>query len=172
MKRPYFAYGSNLCVPRLRHRVLGVRPAGVARLPGWELRWHKRGADGSGKCSIVPTPAKGVVHGGVFHVPHVERALLDGVEGLGRGYAERILRIDIEGKTAEAWTYVAQDGWIDPGLRPFGWYRELVLAGAHDLGLPPAYLRDIASVSARRDPDRARAARNLRFLDARRRPRG
>ena len=49
----YFAYGSNLCFPRLRARVPGVRALGPALLRGHELRWHKRGTDGSGKCSIV-----------------------------------------------------------------------------------------------------------------------
>lgn len=38
----YFAYGSNLWLPRLRHRVPGVEPVGVAHLGGFGLRWHKR----------------------------------------------------------------------------------------------------------------------------------
>lgn len=49
----YFAYGSNLCVRRLRRRVPSARALGPARLDGWTLRWHKRGEDGSGKCSIA-----------------------------------------------------------------------------------------------------------------------
>ena len=82
----YFGYGSNLCLPRLANRVAGVRALGPASLHGYELRWHKRSVDGSGKCSIIPSAsAAAVVHGALFTIPKAEKHLLDRVE---HGYAE------------------------------------------------------------------------------------
>lgn len=52
----YFAYGSNLCLPRLRSRVPSVALVGTAVLSGYELRWHKRSTDTSGKCDVIAAP--------------------------------------------------------------------------------------------------------------------
>ena len=50
----YLAYGSNLFPPRLSARI-GIRGVlGTIELPGYQLRFNKRGADGSGKCSLQP----------------------------------------------------------------------------------------------------------------------
>ena len=79
----YFAYGSNLCLPRLKARVPGVRALGSALLRGHELRWHKKGDDGSGKGSIVEVGGDAVVHGALFAVPEREKAALGRAEGPG-----------------------------------------------------------------------------------------
>lgn len=167
----YFAYGSNLCLPRLRHRVPGVRQVGAAFLEGHALRWHKRGSDGSGKCSIEPvgdeSPNGGGVHGALFDVPEDERPGLDRVEGLGIGYREARLEVAGPDGNRAAWTYVANAGHVEEGLRPFGWYHDLVLEGAAALGLPGRYLDHIRRIETLADPDRARAAWNLRFLECR-----
>ena len=82
----YFAYGSNLCLPRLANRVPGVKALGPASLHGYELRWHKRSVDRSGKCSIVASAsAAAVVHGALFTIPKTEKHLLDRAEGNGYG---------------------------------------------------------------------------------------
>lgn len=196
MNRLYFAYGSNLCLPRLRYRVPGVREVGPGCLDGYALRWHKRGSDGSGKCSIEKCGADETemtdrVHGALFEVPAEERPALDRIEGLGVGYREATVEVlptgprgalpatGERGRSAHeergrvrAWTYVATDTHIDEGLRPFRWYRELVLAGATALGFPASYLERIRAVSALADPDDRRAARNRRFLHPRSSGRG
>ena len=164
MKRPYFAYGSNLWLPRLRQRVPGVRPVAPARAMGYELRWHKRGRDGSGKCSVTLGEPGSVVHGALFHVPRRERHLLDTVEGLGCGYEEVTLEVELGGRCTEAWTYRAEPEWVEDALRPFVWYRALVLAGAEALGFPEPYVERLRRVEALEDPDGERAARNLRLL--------
>ena len=43
----YAAYGSNLHPARLSRRAPSAEFVGTALLPGWELRLHKRGQDGS-----------------------------------------------------------------------------------------------------------------------------
>ena len=101
----YFAYGSNLCLPRLRARVPGVRALGPALLRGHELRWHKRGTDGSGKCSIVKVGGDAIVHGALFAIPETEEAALDRAEG--SGYKDISVSVESTQGDVTAKTYVA-----------------------------------------------------------------
>lgn len=182
MNRLYFAYGSNLCLPRIRHRIPGVGKVARARLDGHALRWHKRGSDGSGKCSIEKVGGESVVHGALFEVPTEERPVLDRIEGLGVGYRETEVQVvpsaspggagsgngtPLDADRVPAWTYVATDSHVVDDLRPFRWYKALVLAGAAAMAFPSAYLDGIRAVRALEDPDTRRASRNRRFLDPR-----
>jgi len=51
----YLAYGSILHPLRLGERISSAQLCGVTTLRGYRLAWHKRGADGSGKCDLVRT---------------------------------------------------------------------------------------------------------------------
>jgi gamma-glutamylcyclotransferase len=158
----YFSYGSNMSTPRLAKRVPSARAIAVATLREHELRFHKVSSrDGSAKCDIVPTSIESVVvHGIVFRIEAAEKAELDRQEGLGNGYEEKRVRVlTRDGESLEAATYYATR--TRPGLKPYGWYKEHVLRGAREHGLPVAYVRAIESVDAVRDPDSARHAREL-----------
>lgn len=147
----YFAYGSNLFSPRLRFRVPGCRVAGVARLPQYQLRFHKRGSDGSAKCDAFRTGrAEDFVIGVVYEIPPSEKKLLDRFEGLGRGYDDAsVTLLTAEGTVVTASTYVASPAAIDATLRPFGWYKDFVLRGAAEHALPDDYVA--AFIRAARD---------------------
>jgi gamma-glutamylcyclotransferase len=56
-------------------------------------------------------------------------------------------------------TYVAGDRHIDTAGVPFDWYRDLVVAGAVEHGLPPSYVEELAQIPAVSDPYPARAER-------------
>ena len=158
----YFAYGSNLCLPRLANRVPGVRALGPASLPGYELRWHKRSVDRSGKCSIVPSAsAAAVVHGALFTIPNAEKHQLDRVE---HGYAELTVCVQSSQGVVSAQTYVAGPSHIDDSLRPYAWYRDLVVSGAESHNLPAEYVESLRLVVARQDQDTERSRRNRVFL--------
>jgi gamma-glutamylcyclotransferase len=49
----YFAYGSNMLTERLKARVPSTRPISPAILSDYDLRFHKRSTDKSGKCDII-----------------------------------------------------------------------------------------------------------------------
>lgn len=158
----YFAYGSNLCLPRLVSRVPDVRALGPASLHGYELRWHKRSVDRSGKCSIVPSAsAAAVVHGALFTIPKARKHLLDRVED---GYADLTLRVQSSQGAVSAQTYVARPTHIDDSLRPYAWYRDLVVSGAESHGLPAEYVESLRLVVPREDQDAERVSRNRSFL--------
>jgi hypothetical protein len=126
-----------------------------------DLRFHKVGRDGSGKCDAFFTgdPRHAVI-GVLFHLEPRDKCILDRIEGLGMGYDDKPVRLRLErGEEVDAFTYVATR--LDHRLLPFSWYRDHVLAGARDAALPGAYLDRIRSVPTLRDPDRRRRAREM-----------
>lgn len=160
----YFAYGSNMCTERLQRRVPSAQPISRAQLPGCELAFHKRGKDGSAKCSIMQARESTTVHGVVFKIDPNEKEHLDRAEGLGAGYTQETVRVESVSGTRDAFTYQAMQSYINEELTPFEWYKQFVVRGARQHRLPQAYVRQIASVTARPDPDRKRARRNRRVL--------
>ena len=148
----YAAYGSNLHPARLAERIPSARLVGTAWLPDWSLRFHKRSRDRSAKCSIL-TGGEGV-HLAIFDITAEDKLVLDGIEGLGNGYAGIALNLPRCGACV---SYVAEASHIDDTLRPYDWYRELVLAGARFHGFPDDYVRRIERVQAIPDPDSARS---------------
>jgi hypothetical protein len=161
----YFAYGSNLHPIRLLERVPSACLVEPARLPGHDLRFHKRGGDGSAKCDAAWTGRESdAVLGAVYRLAAHERMLLDGFEGEGRGYDRREIVVEGAGGRRAVFTYLAARDAIDATLRPFDWYRGLVLAGTRRLAFPAAYVARVASVEAVADPDPARASEHARLL--------
>lgn len=158
----YFAYGSNLSSKRLRQRVPSAVRVAVARLPGHALRFHKESrVDGSAKCDAWESGDPGdQVLGVVYEIQVGHKPGLDRVEGLGEGYEEKQVRVELEaGGGIEAFTYYAT--LIRRDLRPLDWYKRHVLVGARENGLPEAYIREIEAVSSIPDSDKLRHAREL-----------
>ena len=157
----YLAYGSNLWPARLEARVGPVVVVGSARLADHALSFAKRGADGSGKCTLEARPGA-TAWVAVYELPAAARATLDRIEGVGHGYAVTWMDLPAHGR---CFVYLAEPAWLDAGLAPFDWYHALVLAGARYHGFPPAYLSRIGTTVAIRDGDRARAADHYALLE-------
>ena len=148
----YFAYGSNLCLRRMRGRVPSSKRIGVAVLSGYTLRWHKRGADGSGKCTIAIAPKDPVgVHGILYRFAANEKSQLDLTEELGSGYDEASVTVETAAGLRQATTYLAAHSHIDDRLMPYSWYRDLVIERhlARSLGYDVAtFIRSPAELKA------------------------
>lgn len=155
----YFAYGSNMLTRRLLERTPSARVVGVAKLADHELRWHKVGKDGSGKCDFVRAAApQSCVHGVVFEIAVADKAALDLAEGIGKGYKECEVEVQTAHGATAVWTYCATN--IDPLAKPYTWYKALVVAGAKEHGLPSAHVAALEAAVAKEDPKPERAARN------------
>jgi len=140
----YFAYGSNLSSERLRQpdRAPSARVVGTATLSGHLLAWHKRGADGSGKCTLCPTGRRADgVWGVVWEIAEDDVARLDAVEG--PGYERIELVVTSANQKMNVFSYLARESHVDSSLRPQGWYRALVVAGAREHGLPASWIRNL-----------------------------
>ncbi len=163
----YLAYGSNMLIARLRNalRVPSARCLGRTQLPGYELRFHKSGADGSAKCDLVRSATtEAAAYGVVFSMDDRDRTALDRVEG--RGYHTELMPVNVAARgRLEAFAYVADRDAVDSSLLPFDWYVRLVVAGAREHDLPAGYIASIAATPSRSDPDPARAAENRSILD-------
>jgi hypothetical protein len=96
--------------------------------------------------------------GAVYEIPTEEKAALDQAEGLGFGYDEQSLdALAPDEQRLQVQTYIANSTAIDDNLRPYSWYKDFVLKGAEEHGLPLAYIEgQIRSVGAVVDPDQKR----------------
>lgn len=157
----YFAYGSNMSLPRIRKRVPSVAKIGHAKLCGYSLAFDKVSKDGSGKCNVVATGvAQDFVHGVLYSLEDAELTLLDRAEGAGQGYIRRASVVQMPtGEERIAECYFATN--VDRSLTPFTWYVEHVLHGAKEAGLPKDYIHWIANVPSQIDPDIARHTEQL-----------
>lgn len=161
-----FAYGSNMSTARLRDRVPSARVIGRGVLHCHQLVWHKVSKDGSGKCDVVASDApNAVVHGVVFAIDQAEKATLDRAEGLGKGYEERQVVVEVGDEPFVATMYYATRK--DPTLKPYSWYRAHVLAGAYEHELPPEYIAALAAIEASEDEDTARHAEQMALVPRR-----
>jgi hypothetical protein len=161
-----FAYGSNMLTQRLRARAPSARPITVAVLVGHELRWHKIGQDSSGKCDAmqVDTLLASVI-GVVHEIRLSEKPALDAAEGLGRGYGEKQVVLEVEGAEAvQAQIYFATQ--TEASVVPYTWYKALVVAGARQHGLPEAYIATLEATVAKVDADVQRAAKHFAIANA------
>jgi gamma-glutamylcyclotransferase len=166
----YFAYGSNMSVARLQDRLRIGGVLGVGTLYETTLRWHKRSIDGSGKCDAFATGnSADKIIGVVYQIEDSQKPRLDRAEGLGKGYTDRIAQVRLGDRIVAAVLYVADPDFIDSSLKPYDWYKEHVVRGAEEHGLPEEYLTQIRAVSAIPDPkpERARTERALYGTDAR-----
>jgi len=157
----YFAYGSNLLTSRLQARTPSARPVGTATLPGWQLRFHKVGSDGSGKGDIVPAADDDAVTGVLYRLRARELWRLDLAEGAG--YRRRRIAVCCSERWQRCETYVATH--TDPKLLPYDWYRSLILAGLLEHDIRGPMLERVLATPVLADPRRFRAAR-LRALRA------
>jgi hypothetical protein len=144
----YFSYGSNMSVRRIGERVPSAKPVAVARLPRHRLLFHKVGKDGSAKCDAAETEdTTAHVVGVVFDICPSGKAILDEAEGLGRGYADKLVSVAAaDGQILKVVTYYATH--INASLKPFHWYKEHVLRGAREHRLPDYYVQAIEHVES------------------------
>ena len=161
----YFAYGSNLLPLRLRQRVASSKALGHTSLSGYQLRFHKKGQDGSGKCNVLYTgEAQHRVFGVVYEMRADERDLLDAAENLGKGYELVHHQVQVQADNHQVFLYVAPPDYIDDSLLPYSWYRDLVVQGARTHGLPGDYIEAFLEVPSNLDPDADRHTLHQRIL--------
>lgn len=159
----YLAYGSNLHPLRLMERVPSARVVDVTELRGKTVTFHKRSIDRSGKCNLTDRNTY-CSYGVLYEFSADERSALDVAEGLGKGYREALLQFTCRGQNYTPFIYLAESQFIDPTLKPYHWYRDMVIAGARHHRFPASYLARLEAVDSIPDPDPNRAAQNVQIL--------
>jgi hypothetical protein len=160
----YLAYGSNMLPRRIELRLGACVTVGLASLRGYALRFHKRGGDGSGKCDAFHTGDHAdTLFGVVYSLSLTQREMLDEFEG--PGYTSQQVSVRTYAGVMTAYTYVAREEHVEDGLRPFSWYKSIVVAGAYVHELPPSYIEHLTAVSSLSDPDAERHAQHQAIID-------
>lgn len=162
-----FAYGSNMLSTRMRQpdRVPSARPIDVGYITRHRLTFDKASTDKSGKCDAEETQNAGDrVYGVLYSIDKSEKPRLDEAEGLGHGYDEKPVKVVTAARVVPAVMYYATSK--DPSLKPYHWYKALVVAGAVEHGLPFPYVELLRTVESVQDPDAARRAEHERLLAA------
>jgi len=160
----YFSYGSNMSTKRLAHRVPSATFVVVATLTKHILKFHKVGSiDGSGKCDASETTNhSNQIIGVVFDILESEKPVLDKKEGLHNGYEEKTVKVNsITGEILETTTYYATN--CDPSVKPFHWYKEHVIRGAKENGLPEIYIQSFLDVESIADPNSERHEQEMQI---------
>jgi gamma-glutamylcyclotransferase len=143
----YFAYGSNMNSVQMAERCPGAVSLGVARLDGFALafdRWsHRR----SGYVAdVLPSPGA-TVWGVLWRVTREHLLSLDRYEGVAGGaYRREAVHVSLATeppREVEAVVYrVCQPDAPGPPSAP---YLNLMLEGAREHVLPPAYIANLAA---------------------------
>jgi gamma-glutamylcyclotransferase (GGCT)/AIG2-like uncharacterized protein YtfP len=132
----YFAYGANMDVAAMAARAPAAEPLGLARL----VR-HRFVITEHGYASVV-RDARLAVHGLLWNVSLADMRALDRFEELDRGLYVKIEQPVITANgSRRALIYV---GTAKPGGRPRAGYLDDVIRAATEIGLPPAYLKEMA----------------------------
>ncbi len=161
----YLAYGSNLHPHRLSERVASCRPIEMVVLDNYSLRFHKRSKDNSGKCNAFYTGhSEDRIHGVIYEFNSTEKKVLDNIEGIGKGYEVKFLSIPVFGIEQEVFIYTAIEDYIDETLKPYSWYKELVLQGAIFHGFPRFHIDALTKIEAMPDPNDERRAKHVALL--------
>jgi hypothetical protein len=91
-------------------------------------------------------------------IPEFAQVGLDEAEGVGSGYEHTMVTvINEKGCRRKVLTYLATPDYIDDSLKPYSWYKDFVLAGGREHGLPAEYIAEyIQSVEAIEDANKTR----------------
>lgn len=136
----YFAYGANMAATALQARGVKAHSGEPALLPGFALRFGLPGIP-----MLEPAFATIVeaddseVHGVLFSLGADDLLQLDACEDCPRSYRRiSVTVVRASGSTAVAHTY--QSTVFESGLRPSARYRDLIVRGASEAGLPSSWV--------------------------------
>lgn len=159
----YFAYGANMLSRRIQDAAPSAVAIDVGFIQGHRFTFGKVTRDGSGECDIEATNnLKDRVYGVLYKIHVKDKSNLDDAEGLGT-YSEANVQVVTATDNCTAATYVARYKEAAP-LRPYQWYKGLVIAGAVEHDLPNAYVEWLRTFEAQADANGARRAEGEALL--------
>jgi hypothetical protein len=122
--------------------------------------------DGSSKCNIFKSDSESdQVFGAIYRLSPEHRDELDRFEGKGLGYLDHKIMLSHNSTEYTCFTYLAQQSHIVDNLKPYDWYKKLVVLGACYLGFPDSYISSIEAVASTEDPDPQRRKDNELLLE-------
>ena len=142
----YFAYGSNMSTERLQEpgRAPSAKPLGRAKLPSKRLVCNKKSTDCSGKANLIDS-TEDTVWGVLYEIDSAE---LDNLGRAERNYTLKSLDvITDQDSLVKAYVYVSSE--LTEDARPYDWYKELLIKGAREYGLPASYVKYLEQITSK-----------------------
>lgn len=166
MSERIFAYGSNMCLGRLREYDVHPKKQGLpGQLLAHALRFNKKSTkDGSGKANVEPSDGA-AVWGVIYEITNEELERLNEGE---IGYSPKRMPVLGSSGQVDAWVHVADKPDKDAALRPYSWYKRFLVEGARFHGLPPEYVAKLEAIDTSDDQNlvRDRLRRSIGCGDA------
>jgi len=146
----YFAYGSNMNWAQMTERCPSARFVGAASLRDHRLAFTRKSIKrGCGVSDAVPAEGQ-VVWGAVFEIDDCDVGRLDAAEGYKPGRPKNAYRREERsvllenGQLLTAAVYFGEPQEAPP--LPNQEYKDLILSGAQQWGLPQAYVRQLEAI--------------------------
>ena len=127
----YFAYGSNMNRERVVQRGMGFEGLEPGTLANYSLIFNKRSVKLPGTASAnVMEDYGSVTEGVVYKLKHPsEIEMMDPYESYPICYNRMVMPISTREVMVDAWVYVANEAYVETGLKPAGWYLNHLLEG-------------------------------------------
>ena len=147
----YFAYGSNLDQIQVVQRIGDVELVGVGYIEGYSLAFNKRGIDGTAKANLYAEHPKAKTWGAFYAVTPEQFKTMASYEG---GYVKiwvqgQLATIRPEDYTSYGEPFTAAT-FISGNFSSVGYpspvYKERILTGMVELGLPPQLIANLEQV--------------------------
>ncbi|MFW5825474.1 MAG: gamma-glutamylcyclotransferase [Marinobacter sp.] len=103
------------------------------------------------------------VIGVIYEIHDEEKPDLDRHEALGFGYEQKMVQLETPRGHAHAWMYYATR--LTRTLRPYHWYKQHVITGVRENGLPEDYIAGIEATESVADTNDKRRRRELGIYD-------
>jgi gamma-glutamylcyclotransferase (GGCT)/AIG2-like uncharacterized protein YtfP len=148
----YFAYGRNMAASAMELACPGHRYIGPAQLRDHRLAFTRRSLrTGTGVADAIEAAGEHV-WGALYELREDDVSALDEKEGNGWAYERRCVRVaggvgpDL--LDALVYTVIEPDG---PHIQPSPEYRDALLTGARERGLPSEYVKALAALASSAD---------------------
>jgi hypothetical protein len=161
-----FAFAGYMDFTEFSKLIPSAKKIGVAKLPGYTIAFNKTADDLSSKANIaVSFDPNDVVWGILIQLDDNEKANLYKDESWNIDFKlETVSCMGIDGEIYHACAFVAQPHAINFHLLPYDWYHQRIITLAKNAGLPAEYIKKIAAMGFKTDPDNARRLSKLKRL--------
>ncbi|WP_428330544.1 gamma-glutamylcyclotransferase family protein [Mucilaginibacter sp.] len=161
-----FAFAGNMDVGQFSKTVPSAKKISVAKLPGYKFVFNKTAEDGSSKANIAlsddPTD---MVWGVLIQINDDEKANFYNEETFSIDFRlHSVSCLDVNDEIHHAEAFVAQPHAVNLHLLPYDWYHQKVIQLAKNAGLPDAYIKTIAQMNFKVDPENERRLKRLKQL--------
>lgn len=161
-----FAYAGNMDIDRFRETVPSAQRLSVAQLPGYRFAFNKMADDESAKANIMRSAdAADCVWGVLIELDDHHKPNFFNPAGWSNDLTlEAVTCLDTDDNLYQAEALTALPHAVNVSLLPYDWYYQKIIKLAQIAGLPEDYIRKIAMMSYKIDPDESRRQKRLKKI--------